>query len=184
MSADSDGEVSGPVAMMTGPSSPRGTAAIPRGRCVMQRMGRRSRRVTSAENRCAVDRQRGAGRHPAGVGGPHDDASRAAASPLSAARPRYRACRRGTSCCTPARRADRSCGRRSRRTGRISWMTTGMPARGRLPGGLAAGQTAADDVEHGTTWHSNARIPRWSSSLRSSRWSYAAAKRLATLLAL
>ena len=73
----------------------------------------------------------------------------AGASPLSAGRPRCRACRRGTSCCTPARRGGPSCGRRWAAAGRISWRVTGTPRDGGLPGGLAAGQAAADDADHG-----------------------------------
>ena len=34
------------------------------------------------------------------------------------------------------------------RTGRISWRTTGTPSDGGLPGSFAAGQPAADDVNH------------------------------------
>ena len=43
--------------------------------------------------------------------------------------------------------ADRSCAPRSPRTGRISCSTTGTPARADLPGGFAAGEAAADDVD-------------------------------------
>ena len=146
IAAASAGEVSGPVATMTLSQSAGGRPAISSRRMLDQRMGfQRCRRRW----RQSLRGRRRARRRPV------PDVASAARITSEPSR-RISSCRRPTALCslsserneleqTSSASASVLCAAVVR-TGRISCSTTGTPARGNLPGGLAAGEPAADDV--------------------------------------
>ena len=122
------GEVRGPVATITLSQSAGGSRRPPRARCVTREWASSLRRSPPGEA-LAVDRQRAAGRHLAGVGGGHDQ--RAAAAHLGVQQadgvvlPVVRAEGVGTDQLGQVRRPWWAS---VPRTGRISCSTTGTPA--------------------------------------------------------
>ena len=122
------------------PRSPRARISI--SGCAVER------RRDGGGKAVAVDRERAAGRHLVGVGRAHDQRAEPAHLLVQQADGVVSRDRRsGTSWSRPARRARRSCARRSCAAGRISCSTTGTPRARDLPGGLGAGEAAADDVD-------------------------------------
>ena len=146
MSAESESDVSGPVAMITGPSSDRGNPWDLFAHERDARM-RRDRIRHAAEKPLAIDGERGAGRHAGRVGGAHDDR---AEPPHLLLQQTDRVIEFVAAKGIAADEFGELIGLVDRGGAHRPHLVNGdrHTAFGRLPRGFAARQTAADDVNH------------------------------------
>ncbi len=146
MASASAGEVRGPVATMTLDQSGGGRPAISR-RSIVMRGWASSRAVTSAENGIAVDREGAAGGERVAVGGGDDEAACGAHLPVEEADGVLLVVVRAEGV-----RADElgqrvGLVREGAGLGAHLVQDDGDAELGGLPGGLGAGEAAADDVD-------------------------------------